>query len=247
MNPPDANAFRELWAGVGPFLDGMSDSGDSEDLDWDPDRERALRKIDRAARERLTPQGPKKSIKERKAEYGQWKAARDMVAQASTVSILAKVGAEAAARRHGEQEQQRQQEQQRRDEGEGDESQSDLSDEQEPSGANATYDVVVVGAEPAGLLLALDLGREKLRVLLVEPSTEEPAASYIGAAHLNCATMEAFRRRGLQASLLRWGVPVWRGRGAVAISGENAASGSVMHDAPATSRQVRVRVRVRVS
>ena len=56
-------------------------------------------------------------------------------------------------------------------------------------------------------------------------------------AHLNCATMEAFRRRGLLASVLRWGVPVWRGRGAVAISGESAASGSVAHDAPAMSRQ----------
>ena len=51
--------------------------------------------------------------------------------------------------------------------------------------------------------------------------------------------MEAFRRRGLLASVLRWGVPVWRGRGAVVISGESAASGSVAHDAPAMSRQVR--------
>ena len=167
------------------LLHGMSDSEDSDDLDWDPDRERALRKLDRAARERLTPQGPRKSIKERKAEYAQWKAARDMVAQASTVSFMAKAGAEAATRRHEEQleqlEQQRQQE--RPDdggsgddegEGEGEDSQSDWSEEEEPSGANANYDVVVVGAEPAGLLLALDLGRERLRVLLVEPNTEEP-------------------------------------------------------------------------
>ena len=69
-------------------LHDMSDSNDSDDLDWDPDRERALRKIDRAARERLTPQGPRKSIKERKAEYAQWKASRDLVAQASTVSLF---------------------------------------------------------------------------------------------------------------------------------------------------------------
>ena len=216
----------------------MSDSNDSDDLDWDPDRERALRKIDRAARERLTPQGPRKSIKERKAEYAQWKASRDLVAQASTVSLMARLGAEAAARRHEEeQERQREQEWSDRDVGEGEYSESDWSEEEEPSGANANYDVVMVGADPAGLLLALDLGRERLRVLLVEPSTEEPAASYIGAAHLNCATMEAFRRRGLLASVLRWGVPAWRGRGAVEISGDSAASGSVSHDAPAMSRQ----------
>ena len=170
----------------------MSDSEDSDDLDWDPDRERALRKLDRAARERLTPQGPRKSIKERKAEYAQWKAARDMVAQASTVSFMAKAGAEAATRRHEEQleqlEQQRQQERADNDgsgddesEGEGEDSQSDWSEEEEPSGANANYDVVVVGAEPAGLLLALDLGRERLRVLLVEPNTEEPGDGPPGA------------------------------------------------------------------
>ena len=174
------HAFREFWD---ELLHGMSDSEDSDDLDWDPDRERALRKLDRAARERLTPQGPRKSIKERKAEYAQWKAARDMVAQASTVSFMAKAGAEAATRRHEEQleqlEQQRQQERHGgsgddEGEGEGEDSQSDWSEEEEPSGANANYDVVVVGAEPAGLLLALDLGRERLRVLLVEPNTEEP-------------------------------------------------------------------------
>ena len=107
------------------------------------------------------------------------------------------MGAEAATRRHEEQleqlEQQRQQERADNDgsgddesEGEGEDSQSDWSEEEEPSGANANYDVVVVGAEPAGLLLALDLGRERLRVLLVEPNTEEPGdgpPTDLGPAH----------------------------------------------------------------
>ncbi len=216
----------------------MGDS-DSEELEWDPDRERALRKIDRAARERNGNSGPKKSIAERKAEYQKWRAAREMAAQASTVSFMAA----AAARRREQQQQPTPAE-----DGEGDDedeedhddaslSQSSEDEDFEEKEEGEAYDVVVVGAEPAGLLLALDLGRQKLRVLLLEASASDPPASFVGGAHLNCCTMEAFRRRGLLASMLRWGLPAWRGRGVAALAGESASNATVSMDAPAPSRQ----------
>jgi 2-polyprenyl-6-methoxyphenol hydroxylase-like FAD-dependent oxidoreductase len=61
------------------------------------------------------------------------------------------------------------------------------------------YDVLVAGAGPVGLTLALELWLAGVRVLVVERRTEPDTAIKAGA--INTAAAEAFERRGLLAAL----------------------------------------------
>jgi 2-polyprenyl-6-methoxyphenol hydroxylase-like FAD-dependent oxidoreductase len=58
-----------------------------------------------------------------------------------------------------------------------------------------TYDVLVAGAGPVGLMLATELRLAGVRVLVVERRTEPDTAIKAGA--INTASAEAFERRGL--------------------------------------------------
>ena len=61
------------------------------------------------------------------------------------------------------------------------------------------YDVLVAGAGPVGLTLAVELRLAGVRVLVVERRTEPDTAGKAGA--INTASAEAFGRRGLLAAL----------------------------------------------
>jgi 2-polyprenyl-6-methoxyphenol hydroxylase-like FAD-dependent oxidoreductase len=61
------------------------------------------------------------------------------------------------------------------------------------------YDVLVAGAGPVGLMLAIELRLAGVRVLVVEQRTELDTAGKAGA--INTASAEAFERRGLLAAL----------------------------------------------
>ncbi|GAB3082154.1 FAD-dependent monooxygenase [Nocardioides zeae] len=67
------------------------------------------------------------------------------------------------------------------------------------------YDVVVAGAGPTGLVLAIDLGRRGVRTLLVEkdPTTKE----WPKMDRSNARTMEIFRRLGLADEVRGLGYP----------------------------------------
>src|SRR5436853_5813688 len=73
-----------------------------------------------------------------------------------------------------------------------------------------TTDVLVVGAGPVGLTLAVDLGRRGVRCTLVE---RKPAPEFLPKMErCNARTMEIFRRMGMadkiRAAGLRAGVPM---------------------------------------
>jgi 2-polyprenyl-6-methoxyphenol hydroxylase-like FAD-dependent oxidoreductase len=61
------------------------------------------------------------------------------------------------------------------------------------------YDVLVAGAGPVGLMLAVELRLAGVRVLVAERRTEPDRAGKAGA--INTASAEAFERRGLLAAL----------------------------------------------
>jgi len=71
-------------------------------------------------------------------------------------------------------------------------------------GADQT-DVLVVGAGPVGLTLAVDLGRRGVRCTLVE---QKPAPEFLPKMErCNARTMEIFRRMGLAARIRAAGLP----------------------------------------
>src|SRR3954467_3958659 len=66
-------------------------------------------------------------------------------------------------------------------------------------------DVLVVGAGPVGLTLAVDLGRRGVRCTLVE---QKPAPEFLPKMErCNARTMEIFRRMGLAAKIRAAGLP----------------------------------------
>src|SRR5260370_26354104 len=67
------------------------------------------------------------------------------------------------------------------------------------------FDVVVVGAGPVGLTLAIDLGRRGARTLLIEkdPTTKQ----YPKMDRSNARTMEFYRRIGIADPLPALGYP----------------------------------------
>src|SRR6201996_1947520 len=67
------------------------------------------------------------------------------------------------------------------------------------------FDVVVVGAGPVGLTLAIDLGRRGVRTLLVEkdPTTKQ----YPKMDRSNARTMEFYRRLGFADRVRELGYP----------------------------------------
>ncbi len=66
-------------------------------------------------------------------------------------------------------------------------------------------DVLVVGAGPVGLTLAVDLGRRGVRCMLVE---QKPAPEFLPKMErCNARTMEIFRRIGLADAVRRAGLP----------------------------------------
>lgn len=70
---------------------------------------------------------------------------------------------------------------------------------------DATYDVVVVGAGPAGLVLALDLGQRGVQVLLVEKDPDTKLLPKMDRS--NARTMEIFRRLGVVDQVRAVGYP----------------------------------------
>ncbi len=67
------------------------------------------------------------------------------------------------------------------------------------------FDVVVAGAGPVGLVLAIDLGRRGVRTLLLEKDTAP--APYPKMDRSNARTMELFRRLGLAERVRALGYP----------------------------------------
>ena len=67
------------------------------------------------------------------------------------------------------------------------------------------FDVVVAGAGPVGLVLAIDLGRRGVRTLLVEkdPTTKQ----WPKMDRSNARTMEIFRRLGFAEEVRELGYP----------------------------------------
>jgi 2-polyprenyl-6-methoxyphenol hydroxylase-like FAD-dependent oxidoreductase len=68
------------------------------------------------------------------------------------------------------------------------------------------FDVVIVGAGPAGLAIAADLGKRGRRCLVLERRTEptkHPRATLLGSR-----SMEYYRRFGLQDKILEAGLPL---------------------------------------
>ena len=69
----------------------------------------------------------------------------------------------------------------------------------------STTEVLIVGAGPVGLILAIDLGRRGIRCTLVE---KKPAPDFLPKMErCNARTMEIFRRMGLAASVRAAGLP----------------------------------------
>jgi 2-polyprenyl-6-methoxyphenol hydroxylase-like FAD-dependent oxidoreductase len=68
--------------------------------------------------------------------------------------------------------------------------------------------VVIVGAGPAGLLLACELGSRSIRVILVEEKAEIPR--HPRANTQSARTMEIYRRHGISAQLREQGLPPGR-------------------------------------
>lgn len=67
------------------------------------------------------------------------------------------------------------------------------------------FDVVIVGGGPAGLMLAIELGRREIRALLVDE--KEATASNPQANATQARTMEHFRRLGFSEDIRRLGLP----------------------------------------
>src|SRR5207244_5013772 len=66
-------------------------------------------------------------------------------------------------------------------------------------------DVLIVGAGPVGLTLAVDLGRRGVRCVLVE---QKPAPEFLPKMErCNARTMEIFRRMGLADAVRAAGLP----------------------------------------
>ncbi|HVZ45799.1 MAG TPA: FAD-dependent monooxygenase [Ramlibacter sp.] len=68
-----------------------------------------------------------------------------------------------------------------------------------------SFDVVIAGAGPVGLVLAIDLGRKGVRTLLLERDAETKA--YPKMDRSNARTMELFRRLGLADRVRALGYP----------------------------------------
>ena len=73
------------------------------------------------------------------------------------------------------------------------------------SESNNEFDVVVVGAGPVGLMLAIDLGRRGLRTLLLEKDPTTKAWPKMDRS--NARTMEFFRRMGFADQVRALGYP----------------------------------------
>ncbi|MCX4096376.1 FAD-dependent monooxygenase [Nocardia sp. alder85J] len=86
--------------------------------------------------------------------------------------------------------------------------------EQTTSPARTDYDVLIVGAGPVGLMLAIELRTAGIRVLVIERLAEPDTAVKAGA--VNAAATAALERRGLlpalREALRRLSVPVDGGR-----------------------------------
>ncbi|GAB3045545.1 FAD-dependent monooxygenase [Stenotrophomonas tumulicola] len=67
------------------------------------------------------------------------------------------------------------------------------------------YDVIVVGAGPAGLTLAIDMGQRGVRVLLLERNAEP--GPWPKMERTNARTMEFYRRLGLAQAIRAEGYP----------------------------------------
>ena len=65
--------------------------------------------------------------------------------------------------------------------------------------------VLIVGAGPAGLVLALELGRRGVAVTLLEEDTEPPRIPKANAT--TARTMEHFRRLGCAKRIRELGLP----------------------------------------
>src|SRR5580765_1537705 len=74
-----------------------------------------------------------------------------------------------------------------------------------PDNAAGQTDVVIVGAGPVGLTLAVDLGRRGVRCTLIE---QKPAPEFLPKMErCNARTMEIYRRMGLAEKIRAAGLP----------------------------------------
>lgn len=71
---------------------------------------------------------------------------------------------------------------------------------------NSTFDVIVSGAGPVGLCLALDLASKGTRVLIVERKAEGSMTT-VRCNHIAARSMETFRRFGLAQKIRSSGLP----------------------------------------
>jgi 2-polyprenyl-6-methoxyphenol hydroxylase-like FAD-dependent oxidoreductase len=96
-----------------------------------------------------------------------------------------------------------------------------------PMSTQTNYDVLVAGAGPVGLTLAIELRLAGIRVLVVERRTEVDEAGKAGA--INTASAEAFGRRGLLAAMQAREVAMKAGAGPSGPPGAGKRPSSVGH------------------
>src|SRR5690606_13353084 len=91
------------------------------------------------------------------------------------------------------------------------------------SSSSLTTDVLIAGAGPVGLVLAMELAARNIKVVVVEPRARREPPS-VQCNHVSARSMESFRRLGVAAEGRQSGLPEDR-RPDIAYCATGAGSG----------------------